>query len=66
MFVADAARVLASPDLAGIVVTDSVPPALPAGPARNKLAVLPADALFAEAIRRLHAGGSLVELVGAD
>ncbi|WP_427913477.1 ribose-phosphate diphosphokinase [Ramlibacter sp. MMS24-I3-19] len=65
LFVGDAPRVLADDALAGIVVTDSVPPdRLAAGPARDKLTVLPTDGLVAEAIRRIHAGGSLVELLG--
>jgi len=53
--------------LACIVVTDSVPPSrLPAGPARDKLTVLPTDTLFAEAIRRIHSGGSIADLLGVD
>lgn len=67
LFVADAPRVLADDALAGIVVTDSVPPdRLPAGPVRDKLTVLSTGALFAEAIRRIHAGGSLNELLGVE
>lgn len=63
LFVGDAGAVLADDALAGIVVTDSVPPArLAPGAARDKLTVLPTDTLFAEAIRRLHEGGSLTEL----
>ena len=64
LFAGDAARVLADEALSSLVVTDSVPPpAWPAGPARDKLSVVPTDALFAEAIRRIHGGGSLVELL---
>lgn len=64
LFVGDAARILADPGLDGIVVTDSVPAfRLPEGPVRNKLTVLGAAPLFAEAIRRLHDGGSLTELL---
>lgn len=64
LFVGDAARLLADDALASLVITDSVPPArLGAGAARDKLTVLPTDALFAEAIRRMHGGGSLVELM---
>lgn len=65
LFVGDAPHLLADDALAGIVITDSVPPSrLPAGPAREKLKVLPTDTLFAEAIRRIHAGGSINELLG--
>ena len=64
LFVGDAARVLADEALASLVVTDSVPPfRLPAGPVRDKLVVLPTADLFAEAIRRIHAGGSIVDLL---
>lgn len=66
LFTGDAARVLADDALAGITVTDSVPPLrLPPGPARDKLTVLPTAPLFAEAIRRMHAGGSLTDLLQA-
>lgn len=67
LFVGDASHVLADDALAGIVITDSVPPGrLPPGPVRDKVTVLATDALVAEAIRRIHEGGSLAELVGAD
>ncbi len=66
LFTGDAARVLAIDGLASLVVTDSVPPwRLPPGPVRDKLTVLPTAELFAEAIRRMHAGGSLIELLQA-
>jgi ribose-phosphate pyrophosphokinase len=64
LFVGDAAQVLADAALSGIVVTDSVPPfRLAEGPARDKLVVLPAAKLFADAIRAIHDGGSLTELL---
>ncbi|HEY0823637.1 MAG TPA: ribose-phosphate pyrophosphokinase [Ramlibacter sp.] len=64
LFNGAAAQVLADPALTGIVVTDTVPPfRLPAGAVRAKLQVLPTAPLFAEAIRRIHAGGSLNELL---
>lgn len=64
LFNGAAPQVLADPALTGIVVTDTVPPfRLPPGPVRAKLQVLPTAPLFAEAIRRLHAGGSLSELL---
>jgi ribose-phosphate pyrophosphokinase len=63
LFVAGAPQLLADPALAGIVVTDSVPPfRLPAGEVRDKLVVLPTAALFAQAIARMHGGGSLTAL----
>ena len=49
-----------------IVVTDSIPATRVTDPAvRAKLAVVGTAGLFAEAIKRMHAGGSLVELSGA-
>ena len=64
LFVGDAARALAEDALASIVVTDTVPPfRLPPGAVRDKLTVLPTAPLFAEANRRLHDGGSLVDLL---
>jgi len=64
LFIGAAASVLADPALEKGLITDSVapfrlPPALPG----NRVEVLETAALFAEAIRRLNAGGSLVELL---
>jgi len=65
LFVGDAPQLLADDALTGMVVTDSVPPSrLGAGQARAKLTVLSSARLIAEAIRRIHDGGSLVELPG--
>lgn len=65
LFVGDAAAVVADSALDGVVVTDTVPPfRLPAELVRNRLTILPAAPLFAEAIRRLHGDGSLCELMG--
>lgn len=65
LFVGDAAQLLADDALTGIVVTDSVPPfRLGGGRAGAKLTVLSSAPLFAEAIRRIHEGGSIVELLG--
>ena len=64
LFAGDAPRLLADDALQGLVVTDSVPPVrLGAGKARDKLVVLPATRLFAQAIRRMHDGGSVAELL---
>ena len=64
VFVGDAQRLFAGAELDQIVVTDTIPPVrLEPDVDRNKLVVLSAAPLFAEAIRRLHEGGSLVELL---
>jgi ribose-phosphate pyrophosphokinase len=63
LFVGDASKQLGDAGLDGLVVTDSVPPFRLTGPARDRLTVLPASRLFAEAIRRIHAGESLGELM---
>jgi len=64
IFVGDAARLLADPGLERLVVTDTIPPfRLDAALVRTKLTVLDTAALFAEAIRRIHGGGSIVELL---
>jgi ribose-phosphate pyrophosphokinase len=63
LFTGDAARAIADPSLQQVVVTNSVPPFRLDGAALGgKLVVLDAAPLVAEAIRRLHEGGSLVEL----
>lgn len=64
LFMAEADKVLAEPALDEIVVTDTVPPfRLPVGAVRGKLMVLDSTRMFAEAIRRLHTGESIVELL---
>jgi ribose-phosphate pyrophosphokinase len=64
LFVGEAPRMLADEALSGLVVTDSVPPfRLPPGPVRDKLVVLPTTRLFAEAIERIHGGGSITALL---
>jgi len=64
IFVGAANRLLSGTELDKIVVTDTIPPLrLDPELARNKLVVLSAAPLFAEAIRRIHSGGSLVELL---
>ena len=64
VFVGDANRLLSAKDLDQVIVTDTIPPfRLDPELARRKLVVLSAVPLFAEAIRRIHTGGSLVELM---
>lgn len=64
LFTGRAADTLADDAIEQIVVTDSVPPfRLPPDFVARRLTVISAAPLFAEAIRRLHGGGSLVELM---
>ncbi|HJV51309.1 MAG TPA: ribose-phosphate diphosphokinase [Noviherbaspirillum sp.] len=64
LFMDDAPAVLSDAALEQLVVVDTVPPfRLGAGPLREKLTVLDSTRLFAEAIRRLHEGGSLTALL---
>jgi ribose-phosphate pyrophosphokinase len=64
LFVGEANRLLAGPELERVVVTDTLPPfRLSAELRANKLVVLDAARLFAEAIKRIHTGGSIVELL---
>jgi ribose-phosphate pyrophosphokinase len=64
IFVGDAARMVADPGLERLVITDTIPPfRLDPALVRGKVTVLDTAPLFAEAIRRIHTGGSVVELV---
>ena len=64
LFNAQAGAVLSAAALDGLVVTDTVPPfRLDAG-ARSRLRVVTVAPLVAEAVRRIHEGGSIVELLG--
>ena len=64
IFVGEAARMVADPGLERLVVTDTIPPfRLDPALVRAKVTVLDTAPLFAEAIRRIHTGGSVVELV---
>ena len=64
VFVAEAERVLVDSNLDQLIATDSIPPfRLPLHLLNGKLTVLATAPLFAEAIRRLHTDGSLVELM---
>lgn len=64
IFVGDAARVVADPALDSLVIADTIPPfRLDPGLVQGKVTVLETAPLFAEAIRRIHSGGSIVELL---
>ena len=66
LFAGAANSVLAASVVEQIVVTDSVPPmrVTDAG-LKAKLVHVSTASLFAEAIRRIHGGGSIVELLGS-
>ncbi|AJY39312.1 MULTISPECIES: ribose-phosphate pyrophosphokinase [Burkholderia] len=64
MFFDRAAELLGGDALTALAVTDSVPPwRVPPGVLRDKLTVLDSAPLFAEAIARIHRGGSLTDLL---
>jgi ribose-phosphate pyrophosphokinase len=64
LFVGDANRVLAGPALDETLVTDTVPPfRLQTAHLEGRVRVIDSAELFAEAIARIHDGGSLVELL---
>jgi ribose-phosphate pyrophosphokinase len=64
LFVGDAHEVVAAPGLA-TVVTDTVPPfRLDPGLVERKLEVLSVAPLFAAAIKAIHTGGSIAQLLG--
>jgi ribose-phosphate pyrophosphokinase len=63
-FGGNAGEILAESALESIAVTNTIPPfRLHSTPVFHKLTVLDASALFAEAIRRMHSGGSIVDLL---
>lgn len=65
IFVGKADQVVADPALDSLVVTNTLPPfRLDPELVRNRLAVLDIAPLFADAIRRIHNGGSIVDLLG--
>jgi len=67
LFTGAAAKALADPSLASVSVTDTVPPfRLDAAAMAGRLEVVSAAPLFAEAIRRLHGGGSISALLGVE
>jgi ribose-phosphate pyrophosphokinase len=63
LLVGGAPSLLASEDVDSIAFSDSVPIAEEVA-SRGRLRIVPVAPLFAEAIRRLHTGGSLVDLNG--
>lgn len=64
LFAANANQVLMDAALDRLVVTNSIPPfQLHSDLVRNKLTILDITPLLAETIRRIHTGGSLVELL---
>lgn len=67
LFTGGAAEVVADMRLAGIYVTDTVPPfRLAPALAETRLEIISAAPLFAEAIRRCHKHGSLVSLLETE
>jgi ribose-phosphate pyrophosphokinase len=65
LFVGDAPAMVADPLFDSIVVTDTIPPfRLPVDLVEKRLTVLEVAPLFADAVGRIHTGGSLVELLG--
>lgn len=66
VFGGKAAEILSNPVLERIVVTNTIPPfRLPSDLIQHKVTVLDSTRLFAEAIRRIHSGESIVELIEA-
>jgi len=64
VFTAEANRVLAEAPFEQVVITNTIPPfRLDRSLAENKLTVLDATPLLAEAISRIHRGGSVGELM---
>ena len=65
VFAPAAGTTLAASDIEEIVVTDTIPPLRIADAAvRSKIVQISVAPLFAQAIGRLHAGGSIVDLLG--
>jgi ribose-phosphate pyrophosphokinase len=64
LFIGEASEVLMDPALERVVTTDTVPPfRLDPAVVRERLVVLEVAPLLAAAIKRLHEGGSVVELL---
>lgn len=66
LFTARAGEIIADPALAMVVITDTIPPfRLDPQLVADKVVVLDAARLFGEAIKRIHSGGSITELLDA-
>lgn len=63
IFVGEATAVLTEAQLEGLIVTDTVPSFRLGDTLAPSVTVLDTSALFAEAIRRIHSGGSVVDLL---
>ena len=64
VFAQTSEQILSLPELDQIVITNTIAPfRLSEGAVKNKLTILDTTPLFAETIRRLHSGGSIVELL---
>jgi ribose-phosphate pyrophosphokinase len=64
LFIGEASEVLMDPALERVVITDTMPPfRLDPAVVRDRLIVLEVAPLLAAAIKRLHEGGSIVELL---
>jgi len=64
VFGSKASEALSNAALERLVVMNTIPPfRLDSNLIHRKLTILDASALFAEAIRRIHSGGSIVELL---
>ena len=67
LFLGNAPAALAEAGLDEIVVTNTVPPfRLAMSPLRERLTVLDTAPMLAEAIRRMHTGGSIVDLLDRE
>lgn len=65
LFVGEAAEAIADPNIDRTFITNTIPPfRLPATAIGGCVETVDAAPLFAEAIRRLHTGGSISELLG--
>ena len=63
LFVGEANRLLSGPEIDELVVTDTIPPFRLSSELReSKFVEIDAAQLFAEAIKRLHTGGSIADL----
>ncbi|VEG90204.1 ribose-phosphate diphosphokinase [Legionella spiritensis] len=63
IFVGKANEILVNDDLDQIIITNTIPPFRLDKHLLDKVVVLDATLLFSEAIRQLHAGGSIVDLL---